>query len=307
MLPFRREVRALASGIPDVIGVDQKALSNAFLIYEKLLRTDLECTKKETYDYDFSMTFLKTQMLVNRLENAPISFSTSEPEELIINKTTSAIDCFKSMWGYYKKIILSACSLIVARKTFELVEGDESIYEFDSTRKCYRIAIESQPLLASAITGPLLRRNGSLEPHSYKTEKRSYPVEVAVIHELHHHITNILDKNATNGIVNASDFSSLSIQLSSLKCDSNYVAQLEVLWSNMNDFRNITAVGFFTDGSAFYDPFTEGAVVDFIRASHLGSDISNVPTSLVDFIRQINPNVSNIREDYEEEEFKSWV
>ena len=300
-------LQTLATGIPDVIGDDQKALADVFLLYEKLLRTDLKRTKEETHDYDFSMTFTKTQILVNLLEKFPMSFADDEQEHILVNKNISSIDSFKRMWKFYKKIILLACPLIIGRKTFELVDGDESSYEFDPIKKCCRITIESQPLLASAITGPLLRRDKFSEPHSYKAEKISYSTAIGTVHELHHHITSILDKNAIDQIVSAGDFSLLSAQLSNLKCDADYIAQLETIWSNTNDFRDITAVGFFINGVAFYDPFAEGAVVDFIRASHLDIEVSNVPIGFVEFIRHVNPNILNLKKGYEEKELKSWI
>ena len=79
-------LQTLATGIPDVIGDDQKALADVFSLYEKLLRTDLKRTKEETHDYDFSMTFTKTQILVNLLEKFPMSFADDEQEIFLLTR-----------------------------------------------------------------------------------------------------------------------------------------------------------------------------------------------------------------------------
>ena len=200
---------------------------------------------------------------------------------------------------------LIAFSEKLRSRQFKLTSGGQSCYLRDSTVGVVQINL-SERLAASAFTNTKLYSVGDLGKyvyHSIKCEEKSFSLIIDVIHEVFHHLDRMIYSQER---LLLSDWAEL---LEKRGCDKSYVSLLSRLWTSENEFRNITGLVLSkkTDGTLdiSFGKYTEGGVVDYVRASHTDLQLTNAPIELYNLIREAR--MENTKMQEEEEDFKKWL
>ena len=204
------------------------------------------------------------------------------------------IGSLNKLWGGAAQRAVIAFSERLKRGMFSILYSSKTNYEYDGNDK-YIINFSGGTIDAPCITGPLCKGKATPVMPSvdkyYLLKSKSIGGPSGLHHELFHHLAIGLD------FAEYPSFDRLVKVLESEAVDGSYIALLEEIYTDMDEFRNI--IGIFVDdsGNVFFDPCSEAAYLtaggNYVRATHKdGMTMIRIPIKFVNFVKRANSKMN---------------
>lgn len=185
---------------------------------------------------------------------------------------------------------------VLRKEMFFLNVRASNEYRYDLKNHYAEICLShgSSPIIARCITGTLIydRIDGEEVYTCYSLSERNIGTAACLHHEIFHHLVISLEMDEFPY------FNRLVKVLKGEQIDGSYLLKLKEIYTDMDEFRNITGMFVDTSGNLYFDPCSEAAYLcaesKYVRGTHKSGvgTMKYIPISFVNFLRT---NIQNLK------------